>query len=106
MHPSRRVRTLRASSHKQCAAFWDGYFWLKTPRTYDGLNFSLHGKQTHRCNIYCKFDLKAVSQANDAHYTIAVVRAQDGVHFHSNSVLYSQNDIQSQQMILHSTVKF
>ena len=45
-------------------------------------------------------------QARDAHYTIAVFRVQDGVNFRSNSVLYSQNDIKSQQMIPHSTVKF
>ncbi len=87
-------------------AFWDGQFWLKTPKSYNGLNYVSPHRHTYRCNIYCKFDLKAANSAADAHYTIAVVRAQDGVNFRSNAVLYSQNDIKSEQMIPHSTVKF
>ena len=79
--------------------FWDGQFWLRTPKTYDGLNSSTAGHPTYRCNIYCKLDLKPVLHAVDAHYTIAVVRAQDGAQFRSNSVLYSQNDIKSEHMI-------
>jgi hypothetical protein len=98
----RYVRNLTSCAQR----FWDGQFWLKTPKTYDGLNYLAHGRPAHRCNVYCKLDLEAVSQARDAHYTIAVVRAQDGVKFRSNSVLYSQNDIKSAQMIPHSTVKF
>jgi hypothetical protein len=96
------VRNLTRSAQR----FWDGQFWLKTPKTYDGLNYSAPGRPTHRCNIYCKLDVQAVPGPNDAHYTIAVVRAQDGVAFRSNSVLYSQHDINAQQMIPHSTVKF
>ncbi|MEK9281777.1 MULTISPECIES: hypothetical protein [unclassified Bradyrhizobium] len=96
------VRNLTSSAQR----FWDGQFWLKTPKTYDGLNYLAHGRPAYRCNVYCKLDLKAVSAAHDAHYTIAVVRARDGVDFRSNSVLYSQNDIKSEQMIPHSTVKF
>ena len=113
-HPSKRpiqkwkpgeferfVRNLTSGAQ----SFWDGQFWLKTPQTYDGLDYvSPHGKN-YRCNIYCKLDLKA-SSAADAHYTISVVRAQDGVNFRSNAVLYSQNDIKSEHMIPHSTVKF
>ena len=86
-------------------SFWDGQFWLKTPKTYDGLNFAAPNGRKYRCNIYCKFDLKP-SSAAEAHYTISVVRAQDGVSFRSNAVLYSQNDIQSEHMIPQSTVKF
>lgn len=78
--------------------FWDGQFWLRTPKTYDGLNYSAAGHPTYRCNIYCKLDLKPVLHAVDAHYTIAVVRAQAGAQFRSNSVLYSQNDIKSEHM--------
>jgi len=96
----RYVRNLTSSAQR----FWDGQFWLKTPKTYNGLNTD--GHPPYRCNIYCKFDLKAAPRARDAHYTIAVVRAQDGVDFRSHSVLFSQNDIKSEQMIPHSTVKF
>ena len=98
----RYVRNLTGSAQK----FWDGQFWLKTPKTYDGLNYPSKDRATHRANIYCKLDLKAAQQAHDAHYTIAVVRSQDDVAFRSNAVLYSQNDIKSEQMIPHSTVKF
>ena len=77
---------------------------MKTPKTYDGLNYSAHGRAAYRSN-YCKLDLKATSKVSDAHYTIAVVRAQDGVNFRSNSVLYSQNDIKSEETP-HSTAKF
>jgi hypothetical protein len=94
------VRNLTTSAQR----FWDGQFWLKTPKTYDGLNSQ--GRPAHRCNIFCKLDLAATAQAGDAHYTIAVVRAMDNVAFRSNAVLYSQNDIKSQQMIPNSTVKF
>ncbi|WGD56219.1 hypothetical protein QA641_21375 [Bradyrhizobium sp. CB1650] len=96
------VRNLTSSAQR----FWDGQFWLKTPKTYDGLNYLAHGRPAYRCNLYCKLDLKAVSRADHAHYTIAVVRAQDGVFFRSNAVLYSQNDIKSDQRIPGSTVKF
>jgi hypothetical protein len=98
----RFVRNLTSSAQR----FWDGQFWLKTPRTYDGLNFTPPRGPSFRCNIYCKLDLKAAASATDAHYTIAVVRVPDGTNFRSNSVLYSQNDIQSEHMIPHSTVKF
>ena len=98
----RYVRNLTGGA----ARFWDGQFWLKTPRSYDGLNYAAHGRPSHRYNLYCKLELQAVSQASDAHYTIAVVRAQDGVTFRSNAVLYSQNDIKSAYMIPRSTIKF
>ncbi len=97
----RFVRNLTTSAQ----SYWDGQFWLKTPNNYDGLNYFRPGHPTYRCNIYCKLNLKA-SSAADAHYTIAVVRAQDGVFFRSDSVLYSQNEIQADHMIPRSTVKF
>jgi len=85
--------------------FWNGVFWLQTPQTYDGLNWP-DSKPTHRCNIYCRFELEQVSKEADAHYTIAVVRVQDGENFRSNSRLYSQLDIRSEQLIPNSTKKF
>ena len=90
---------------KGAQRFWNGVFWLKTPKTYNKLN-TPDAKPTHRCNLYCKFELEQVFNANDAHYTIAVVRAQDGQNFRSHSRLFSQNDIKSEHMIPHSTAKF
>ena len=86
-------------------AFWNGTFWLKTPKTYDELNYP-DTKPTHRCNLYCRFELEQAVGVADSHYTIAVVRAQDGENFRSDSRLYSQNDIKSEQLISGSTTKF
>ena len=85
--------------------FWNGRFWLKTPDYYKGLNYPAK-KSTHRCNIWCRFELEQVFAAVDAHYTIAVVRAEDTESFRSNSILYSQKDIDAEHMIPDSTVKF
>ena len=90
---------------QQAQRFWSGVFWLKTPQTYKGLDWP-DGKPTHRPNIYCKLDLQHASSPADAHYTIAVVRVPDSEDFRSHSRLYSQKDIQSEQMIPHSTAKF
>jgi hypothetical protein len=85
--------------------FWNGVFWLRTPHIYNGLNWP-DSRPTHRCNLYCRFDLQQVFSEANSHYTIAVVRAQDGETFRSNSRLYSQLDIRSEQMIPNSTRKF
>jgi hypothetical protein len=85
--------------------FWNGVFWLQTPQVYDGLNWP-DSKPTHRCNLYCRFELKQVLSEPEGHYTIAIVRVQDGETFRSNSRLYSQLDIRSEQMIPNSTTKF
>jgi hypothetical protein len=85
--------------------FWNGVFWLQTPPTYDGLNWP-DSNATHRCNLYCRFELEQAIRESDSHYTIAVVRARDGETFRSNSRLYSQLDIRSEQLIPHSTKKF
>jgi len=85
--------------------FWNGVFWLQTPQIYDGLNWP-DSRPTHRCNLYCRFELEQVFSESNGHYTIAVVRAQDGETFRSHSRLYSQFDIRSEQLIPHSTMKF
>ena len=85
--------------------FWNGIFWLKTPDKYKELDWP-DGKATHRCHIYCKFELEQVHAEKDAHYTIAVVRARDGETFRSHSRLYSQYDIRSESLIPQSTTKF
>jgi hypothetical protein len=85
--------------------FWSGVFWLKTPTSYRGLDWP-EKAATHRCNVYCKLELGRARSALDAHYTIAVVRVPDSEFFRSNSRLYSQKDIRSEQMIPGSTRKF
>lgn len=89
----------------QAEHFWNGTFWLKTPANYSGLDWP-EDKPTHRCNLCCRVKLRAVDAASEAHYTIAVVRAEDGEHFRSHSRLYSQRDIEAKQLIPHSTAKF
>jgi hypothetical protein len=85
--------------------YWNGVFWLRTPKRYTGLDYP-DSAATHRCNLFCRFELEEAVRESDAHYTIAVVRAQDGEDFRSNSRLYSQNDINSERLIPTSTVKF
>jgi hypothetical protein len=41
------ARNLTGSAQR----FWDGQFWLKTPKTYDGLNYLAHGRPAYRCNV-------------------------------------------------------
>jgi len=113
-HPSKRkiqswkpgeFQTFTQRLVRQAQNFWNGVYWLQTPDNYKELDWP-DNKPTHRCNIYCKFELELAATQKDAHYTIAVVRAQDGENFRSNSRLYSQKDIESEQMIPHSTAKF
>ncbi len=97
----RYTSTLLRSAQK----YWNGVFWLITPNSYGGLDWP-DTRPTHRCNLYCRLDLASASSQVDGHYTIAVVRVRDDDVFRSNSVLYSQKDIQSEQMIPRSTAKF
>jgi hypothetical protein len=85
--------------------FWSGIFWLNTPRAYHGLDWP-DSAPTYRCNVFCKLALSRALSSADAHYTIAVVRVPDSESFRSNSRLYSQKDIESEQMIPGSTRKF
>jgi len=91
---------------RQAQRYWDGVFWLQTPQRYTELNWP-DERPTHRCHLYCRFELNQVQAEPDSHYTIAVVRVQDSEgFFRSDAKLYSQRDIQSEYMIPHSTVKF
>lgn len=85
--------------------FWDGRFWLQTPRSYDKLNFP-KGAPTHRCNLHCRFVLSCVDALKDADYSVAVVRVVDDQDFRSKSTLFSQKDLNSEQLIPNSTTKF
>jgi hypothetical protein len=115
-HPSKRkiqrwkpgeFHTFTHNLVRQAQRFWNGRYWLQTPDTYKGLDWP-DAKPTHRCNIYCKFELELVTSQKDANYTIAVVRVQDGEkrYFRPDARLYTQKSIDSQQMIPHSTAKF
>lgn len=89
----------------EAQSFWNGKFWLKTPDYYRGLNWP-ERRPRYRCNIFCRFELEQVYSEKDAHYTIAVVRTQDGEQFRSDAALYTQEDIDAKQMISKSTYKF
>jgi hypothetical protein len=79
--------------------FWDGVFWLRTPATYQDLNWP-DETPTHRCNLHCRFKLQRVNNIQAAHYSIPVVRVQDGQpYFRANSLLYSQRVIRGLPMI-------
>jgi hypothetical protein len=93
-------RLLQGAQH-----FWSGIFHLQTPDSYRGLDWP-DANPSHRCNLYCKLELTRSHAAHRAHYTIAVVRVPDSETFRSNSRLYSQKDIQSEEMISGSTAKF
>lgn len=97
----RFVRNLTTGASR----FWNGVFWLQTPPHYHGLDYP-DTNPTHRCNLYCRFELEAAPSAADAHYTIAVCRVRDGEVFRSHSTLFSQRDIQSDHRIPRSTTRF
>lgn len=90
---------------KEANAFWSGKFWLRTPDTFYGLDWP-PGQPTHRCNVYCRLELALAQNAADAHYTISVVRVQDSEIFRSHSVLFSQKDIQAENLVPGSSTKF
>jgi hypothetical protein len=89
----------------QAQRYWTGKFWLKTPKKYKELDWP-DKNPTHRCNLYCKFELNQAYSEGAAQYTIAVVRVKDSEVFRSDSVLYSQKDIESESLIPSSTTKF
>jgi hypothetical protein len=95
----------KAKLLREARRFWNGVFWLRTPTSVKGLDWP-DRNPTHRCNLYCKLQLQEAIPPNIAHYEIDVVRVKDGNQFRSHSRLYSQNDIKSENLIRHSTVKF
>jgi hypothetical protein len=111
--PKRRIQAWKPGEFSQFTSkliteaqkFWSGIFWLRTPHNFKGLDWP-DSNPKYRCNVYCKLELSRVLSQNDAHYTIAAVRVPDDETFRSNSVLYSQKDLDSETMISHSTTKF
>lgn len=77
--------------------FWHGKFWLETPSTYTGLDFTIN-KQTYRPNVWCRFDLTATDTLAGAHFKIAVANISGpkdptwGFQYRSNMLLYDVQD--------------
>lgn len=82
---------------RECRDKWHGKFWLATPASYNGLNWPA-SHPTHRCNLYCRFEIAEQVAVAGAHAVIPVVHV-DGTHFfRSHSLLYSSNDLQSERL--------
>lgn len=80
-----------------CRRKWSGKFWLKTPTTYSSLNWP-QTNSTHRCNLYCRFEISEQATEQGSHAVIPVVRV-DGRHaFRSEMLLYSNRDIRSERL--------
>ncbi len=82
----------------QCRRTWHGKFWLKTPNTYNSLNWPAQNP-THRCNLYCQFNITEQATANGAHAVIPVVRVNGNHFFRSHMLLYSNRDVRVEQVM-------
>lgn len=80
-----------------CQRKWNGKFWLRTPATYNSLNWP-HQTPTHRCNLYCRFDISEQSSQNGAHAVIPVVRVNGRHNFRSHMLLYSNRDLRAERL--------
>lgn len=75
-----------------CQSRWHGKFWLVTPTTYNKLNYP-EQNPTHRCNLYCRFEISEQGTPNGAHAVIPVVRVNGNHFFRSHMLLYSDRDL-------------
>lgn len=82
----------------QCRRAWHGKFWLKTPASYSSLNWPARNA-THRCNLYCRFDISEQANANGAHAVIPVVRVSGNNTFRSHMLLYSNLDTRRERLV-------
>lgn len=80
-----------------CQRRWHGKFWLVTPATYNGLNWPATNP-THRCNLYCRFEITEQSSSAGAHAVIPVVHVDGRQNFRSHMLLYSNNDLQAERL--------
>ncbi|MFO0947305.1 MAG: hypothetical protein U1D30_15435 [Planctomycetota bacterium] len=82
---------------RTCQKFWHGRFWLETPTSYKGLDFSKNGKK-YRPNVWCRFELSAADSDAGAHFKVAVANISGpknpthGFQFRSNMFLYDVQD--------------
>lgn len=80
-----------------CQQKWSGKFWLQTPATYNGLNWP-DLNPTHRCNLYCRMEMEEQSSTQGAHAVIPVVKVARSTNFRSHMLLYSSNDLRSENL--------
>lgn len=80
-----------------CRRRWHGKFWLVTPTTYNRLNWP-ERNPTHRCNLYCRFEISEQSGPNGAHAVIPVVRVDGNHFFRSHMLLYSNRDLRAERL--------
>lgn len=80
-----------------CRSKWHGKFWLQTPTTYNSLNWPQQNP-THRCNLYCRFEISEQANQNGAHAVIPVVRVNGNHNFRSHMLLYSNRDLRAESL--------
>jgi len=80
-----------------CQRKWNGKFWLRTPATYNRLNWP-ETSPTHRCNLYCRFEISEQSNSHGAHAVIPVVKVSRRHFFRSHMLLYSSNDLHAERL--------
>jgi hypothetical protein len=91
--PEGEFRLWSSRYQRECQAFWTGKFWLRTPDTYNELDFRREGVR-YRPNIACHFYLSLVQLSSSAHHQIEVVRlADDEPYFRSDSAHYDHRDL-------------
>ena len=80
-----------------CQAKWSGKFWLRTPETYNSLNWPA-AQPTHRCNLYCRMEMSEQSSTEGAHAVIPVVKVARNTPFRSHMLLYDSNDLSHREL--------
>jgi len=80
-----------------CRQKWHGKFWLRTPAAYSRLNWPATGS-THRCNLYCRFEIAEQADSQGAHAVIPVVKVARSQFFRSHMLLYSSNDLRPERL--------
>ena len=86
----------------ECQRKWNGKFWLQTPAACNSFNWPQQNP-THRCNLYCRFEIEAQSSSNGAHAVIPVVRVNGNHFFRSHMLLYSNRDLRPERLTRGST---
>jgi hypothetical protein len=79
-----------------CQQKWNGKFWLRTPASYNRLNWP-ERSPTHRCNLYCRFEIEEQADSQGAHAVIPVVKVARTQFFRSHMLLYDSNDLGRQR---------
>ncbi|MCL4793829.1 MAG: hypothetical protein KJZ84_04670 [Bryobacteraceae bacterium] len=82
---------------RDCRNKWHGKFWLVTPATYNRLNWPAQNP-THRCNLYCRFEIAEQGTTQGAHAVIPVVHVNGNHFFRSHMLLYSNNDLRAERL--------